>query len=148
MLGTSVFSSFIWLSQVLQSILESILELDNVPMVPNEIGKLFPIVGTIKIMVQVRKSTERIKLPAAKWLVTEVILACEFCDVLVEAIKPRFGIVEMDDCSTVCMFLEPSQSNTNVPIPEEQQISNMKNRSLLKIKKPTKRVMLKPENQI
>lgn len=98
--------------------------------------------GTFEFTVQIGTSPECVTFLVAEWIPTFVILVRDFSDVHVEAFHLSFAIAEMDDVSTLSIVRQPSNSNTNVPIQEENLFFSNKNRSSPKLK-IWKRVRLK-----
>lgn len=72
------------------------------------------------MVVQIDTSTQVVMFLVAEKLATPVIVGWDFCDIHVEAIKPRLTIVEIDGGSTVPMIRQPSKPNTTIPLREEQ----------------------------
>lgn len=123
-----------------------IKKIQDVPNVRNASGRAVPIVGTIKLVVQIGTSTHMLNVLIAENFGTSVIVGCDFCDVHVESIKPRLTIVERDERSTVRTIQQTSKPNTTVPLPEEQNFDTRRKRSSAQIK-TTKRLRLKPATQ-
>lgn len=113
-------------------------------MFKTQVANLFPSYGrTIEIIVHIGTRTQAVNVPVAEQCATSVDLGCDFCDIHVQAIKAHLTIVDMDDCSTVRIVCQHSNSNTTVPITEEKCFTTRKNSNTPKIKTTT-RVRLKP----
>lgn len=112
----------------------NIRKLDDIQDVRNASGKSSPIVVTIELTVQIGTSTQVVIVILVEKLATSLIVGFNFCDVLVEATKPRLMIVEMDDGYTVPIIRQPFKLNKTVPLSEEQRCAPRKNRSTMTIK--------------
>lgn len=126
-IDTEAGSTFISLSEITKALPRRTRKTYRVTNVCNKSGNTLPLVGTIELMAQIGTSTSFVTFIVANQLVTSVILGCGFCDQNVEAIKPRFVILDTDDGLTVTTVRKPSKTNTEVPLPEKQTFSMMKN---------------------
>lgn len=95
---------------------------------------------------QYKKTYRTVSFNAVENLATSVILGCDYCDLHVDAIRPRLKIVKIDNGSTVPIVLQTSKANTELPFSEQQQFSKQKVRESPKIK-VTRRTRLQPGTQ-
>lgn len=100
---------------------------DIAPNVRNASGKVVPIVGTIDIIFQRKKSTEFVTFLFAYRLTTFVILGCDLYHRHWKAIKSRLPISQKDDGSMVPIVRQSWKSNTDVPLQEEKQFFTIEN---------------------
>ena len=80
-------------------------------------------------------------------LAAPVILGCDFCDRVVEAIYPRKRVVELDDGSTVPIVRRPSRRPDSMPkLPAAQEYITPEGRASPKVK-CARAVVLQPGTQ-
>ena len=145
-LDTGAGSSFIRLGEIPHGMRDRIQPLPSEANIRNASGKPVPIMGTIDLQVQIGSTLEKVTFLVADKLAVAVILGCDFCDKHVEAIKPRLKIVEMDTGSIVPIVLQPTKSQLEALLPEDQQFQPRKPRTSPKIK-VRRRTKLPPPSQ-
>lgn len=89
---------------------------------------------SINLVVNVGTYTKNVRFYVVDKLTSVVILCYDYFDVLVDAIRQRLKIVQMEDGSTVSIVQETSKANTAVPFPEKQQFDTHKDCTSQKMK--------------
>ena len=145
-LDTGAGSSFIRLDEIPHPMRNHITPTREEVTIRNASGKPVPILGTIRLSVQVGRKTEKVDFLVAEKLATAVILGCDYCDKYVECIKPRLRLVELDDGSTVPIVRQSSRTQAQALLPEEQQDPKRVTRTSPKIK-VMKLTRLQPASQ-
>ena len=107
-------------------------------------NKRVNIEGTIHLYVKVGHSTELVPFYVVDKLGTDIILGCEYLDKVVDAIRPRRGVVEMIDGTEVRILRHTlGRFENRHSITEEEEFKPPKHRSSKRISL-TKSVTVNP----